>query len=315
MKIGFIGAGKVGFSLGKYFTENGISVSGYYSRNPRSSAEAAQFTQTKSYDTIADILQDSDTLFITTSDHAIATIWDQMKNLNVKNKNICHCSGSISSTVFFNGEKLGAHIYSIHPLYAVNDKYTSWKNLSDAHFTVEGSNSAIDDILEIFQKTGNKVTIISAENKPLYHCAAATASNLAIAVFKSAVDMLGECGFTKNDATQALLPLYAGNCKNMETAIKNGQPLETALTGPIERGDVETVKKHLVALAACHSSSDGTADETACHSSSDGAADETACRENPMVTLYKILSDQLVELGKAKDPQKDYSPIEEVLQR
>ena len=300
MEIGFIGAGKVGFSLGKYFKENGISVSGYYSRNPRSSAEAAQFTQTKSFNTIAEILQHSDTLFITTSDNAIAQIWDQMKNLNVKNKNICHCSGSISSTVFFNGEKLGAHIYSIHPLYAVNDKYTSWKNLRDAHFTVEGSTASndnttcaenpMDQILQIFQKTGNKTTVITADHKPLYHCAAATASNLVIAVFKTAIDMLTQCGFTEEDATQALLPLFAGNCQNIQTAIQNGQPLNTALTGPIERNDVATVQKHLDALASGQDSSQN-------------------------VTLYKILSHKLVELGQAKDPQKDYSVIEEVLQR
>ena len=306
MKIGFIGAGKVGFSLGKYFKEKGISVSGYYSRNQRSSAEAAKFTQTKSYDTIADVLQNSDTVFVTTSDSAIAEIWDQMKNLNVKNKNICHCSGSISSTVFFNGEKLGAHIYSIHPLYAINDKFNSWKNLSEAHFTIEGTNTPkenlenpMDQILQIFQKTGNKTTIISKDHKALYHCAAATASNLAIAVFKTAVDMLTACGFTEADATVALLPLYSGNCSNMETAIKNGQPLEAALTGPIERGDVATVKKHIDALANCQSSPTG----------------ENACQENPMVTLYKILSEKLVELGRAKDPEKDYSNIEEVLQR
>ena len=286
MKIGFIGAGKVGFSLGKYFKENGLDISGYYSRNPNSSAEAAQFTQTKSYDTIAEILKASDTLFITTSDAAIATIWDQMKNLNVKNKNICHCSGSISSTVFFNGEKLGAHIYSIHPLYAVSDKYNSWKTLKEAHFTIEGSKD-MADILQIFQKTGNKTTVISAKEKPLYHCAAATASNLAIAVFKTAADMLEKCGFTNKDAILALLPLYTGNSGNMERALRNGQPLESALTGPIERGDLETVKKHLAAL-----------------------------ENNPdQVTLYKLLSQQLVALGHAKDPEKDYSKIEEVLQR
>ena len=44
MKIGFIGAGKVGFSLGKYFAEKGMELSGYYSKNPASSKAAAEFT-------------------------------------------------------------------------------------------------------------------------------------------------------------------------------------------------------------------------------------------------------------------------------
>ena len=47
MKIGFVGAGKVGFSLGKYMTEHGVSVSGYYSKNIDSAREASEFTDTK----------------------------------------------------------------------------------------------------------------------------------------------------------------------------------------------------------------------------------------------------------------------------
>ena len=50
MKIGFIGAGKVGFSLGRYFMERNVCVSGYYSRNLNSSKEAAAFTKTKYYE-------------------------------------------------------------------------------------------------------------------------------------------------------------------------------------------------------------------------------------------------------------------------
>ena len=286
MNIGFIGAGKVGFSLGKYFKEKGISVSGYYSRSRRSSAEAANFTNTKSYDTIKDILEDSDAIFVTTTDGAISQIWDQMRNLNVKNKLICHCSGSITSTVFFNGENLGAHIYSIHPLYAVSDKYNSWQGLAKAHFTVEGSNSALDTILELFAQTGNPVTVISKDSKELYHCAAAVASNLATGLFKTAIDMLKACGFAETDATDALLPLFVGNSLNIQRAVENGQPLYSTLTGPIERNDVETVKKHLAAIPT-----------------------------EKDKELYKILSQQLVVLGKIKDSVKDYSEIEEVLSR
>ena len=52
MKIGFIGAGKVGFSFGKYFTINNIPVSGYYSRNIDTAIEAANFTNTNYFKSI-----------------------------------------------------------------------------------------------------------------------------------------------------------------------------------------------------------------------------------------------------------------------
>ena len=49
MKTGFIGAGKVGFTLGKFFAENNIQVTGYYSRRRESAKEAAAFTGTTVY--------------------------------------------------------------------------------------------------------------------------------------------------------------------------------------------------------------------------------------------------------------------------
>ena len=101
MRAGFIGAGKVGFSLGKYLAEGGISLSGYYSRSPASAKDAAAFTGSRYYETLADIVNDSDTLFITVPDGCISEIWDDMRSLPIEDKNICHCSGSIPSTVFF----------------------------------------------------------------------------------------------------------------------------------------------------------------------------------------------------------------------
>lgn len=297
MNIGFIGAGKVGFSLGKYFKEAGISVSGYYSHSSQSSAEAAAFTQTKSYNTISEILDVSDALFVTTSDGAIGQIWDQMKNLNVKNKMICHCSGSITSTVFFNGENLGASIFSIHPLYAISDKYTSWKGLKNAHFTVEGSSLSIEKILNIFKQTNNPVTIISKENKALYHCAATTASNLAVGLFKTAVDMLKLCNFTEEEAIVSLFSLFASNTENMANTIACKEPLYQALTGPIERNDIETVNKHLAALDCLEHNTVSVSDEG-----------------KELLMVYKILSQKLLDLATAKDPSKDYSTLKEVLQ-
>ena len=116
MRAGFIGAGKVGFSLGRYLAEGGVTVTGYYSRNSRSAREAAEFTGTDHYEDLGAITADSDTLFITVPDGAIAGVWDRLRDMPIKDKNICHCSGSISSTVFFDAEDKGACAYSVHPL-------------------------------------------------------------------------------------------------------------------------------------------------------------------------------------------------------
>ena len=136
MKIGFIGAGKVGFSLGKYLqnnsNQNNVEIVGYFSKSLKSAKSAADFTNTKLYTNLEYILKDSDTLFLTVPDGSISQIWDYMRNLDIRNKNICHCSGSISSTAFFDAQNKGAYAYSIHPLCAINDRYEAYKNLANA---------------------------------------------------------------------------------------------------------------------------------------------------------------------------------------
>ena len=279
MKAGFIGAGKVGFSLGKYLVSNGVAVTGYYSKSLKSAEEAADFTKTKTYNSIASILKDSDTIFVTVPDGIIKEIWDYMRNLDVKNKNICHCSGSMSSAVFFDAEKLGAGAYSIHPLYAVNDRYNSWKKLSDAYFAIEGSGGGLKEIKGVFEKAGNKVIIMENDKKCLYHCGAVVVSNLVIGLLSIGVDMLRECGFSKKDAEQALMPLFAGNADSIQAT-----DMVTALTGPVERNDVLTVKDHINTL-----------------------------KNKDELMVYLLLSEKITEIAKMKHSQRDYTEMLEVI--
>ena len=76
MKIGIIGAGKVGFTLGKYLSIKDVHITGYYSRNAEHALEAAQFTGTTYFENMRELVDASDTLFITTSDGAIGEVWD-----------------------------------------------------------------------------------------------------------------------------------------------------------------------------------------------------------------------------------------------
>lgn len=281
MKAGFIGAGKVGFSLGKYLKERGTELTGYYSRSNRSAIEAAEFTDTKSYENLADIVNDSDTLFITVPDGAIGTVWEELRNLPIKDKNICHCSGSISSTVFFDAEEKGASAYSIHPIYAINDKKKSYKELEKAYFSMEGSDNHLKQMKELFQSFGNKVIVISKDKKSLYHCAAVTVSNHIAALADLGISMLIECGFQREEAKEALAPLLEGNARSVAMLGP-----EKALTGPVERGDTLTVEGHLRALKDV------------------GEKQEL---------IYRLLSDRLIEIAHKKHPDRDYEPLEQII--
>ena len=280
MNIGFIGAGKVGFSLGKYLTERGVCVTGYYSRSPQSSLEAAEFTRSGQYPDIAGLVRESEMIFLTVPDGAISRVWDQVKRLPIQNKMILHCSGFLSSAVFSDIGCTHAFGYSIHPLLAVNDRYTSWEKLSSAFFTIEGAAEHMDFLRQMFESFGNRVEVISAEHKTLYHASAAMASNLYVGLAELCEELLLSCGFSAENAHRALAPLILGNAQN----IADVGPV-AALTGPIERNDADTVAAHL------------------------------DCLPEESREIYRILSGQVLKAAKQKHPERDYGRLEGELRK
>ena len=275
MNIGFIGAGKVGFSMGKYLTERRETVTGYYSRSPDTAQEAAEFTDSRQYLSMKALAEDSDTLFLTVPDGAIASVWEQLKMLPIQNKLIIHCSGALSSAVFSDIGRCHAYGYSIHPLLAVNDKYNSYRDLSGALFVMEGSEEHLAELKAVFEGFGNTVETIRSADKVRYHAAAAMASNLYVGLVSLCEDLLCDCGFSAENAHMALAPLIRGNTENI---VKYGA--EKALTGPVERNDIATVRKHLAELSG-------------------------ESRE-----VYRIFSGQVLEVAEKKHPEQDYSIME-----
>ncbi|MBE6052253.1 MAG: DUF2520 domain-containing protein [Clostridium sp.] len=277
MKIGFVGAGKVGFSLGKYFVNKDLTVIGYYSRNLESSKDAAEFTSSRYFSSIKDLLKECDTIFITTVDDAVKDVWNDIQMWSIKNKIICHCSGSLSSKVFSNIDSYDSYGYSIHPMFAFSDKYNSYKKLNEAFFTIEGSKEKLNKIVDLLNILGNEFKIISSEDKVKYHAASVFVSNHVLALMKEGVKLLIDCGFQEEEAIKALYPLMLNNVKNIKLGFIN------SLTGPLERGDELTVKKHL------------------------------ECLECDEKELYKILSRKLLEIAKTKNMNRDYKKIEDMI--
>ena len=220
-------------------------------------------------------------------DGAIGEIWDDMRNLPIKNKNICHCSGSIPSTVFFDAENRGAYRYSIHPLYAISSKATSYLDLGKACFTIEGSDAHLAELKALFSEMGNTVVAISPDSKALYHAAAVMVSNQIVALADMGTALLVKCGFSEAAAAEALSPLLLGNAQSVaEKGAVN------ALTGPIERGDAQTVSKHLQEIRKF-------------------AAESTVGQD--ILTAYTALSKQLIRIAQQKHPHKDYKHLEKEL--
>lgn len=280
MRTGIIGAGKVGCSLGKYFRLNGLEVTGYYDADENLAKEAADFTETTLIKDLESIVKESDTLFLTVPDDLITIVWNQIKDMSLEGKFICHCSGALSAGDAFPGiDKCGAFGYSVHPLFAVSDKYNSYKELSHAYFVIEGDEKHREEIAGIFKNLGNSVRYIAAKDKVKYHCAAAVCSNHVVALIQESLDLMQECGFDEESALKALTPIMFGN---MQHIVERGTV--NSLTGPVERADVKTVEKHL------------------------------NCLNKDQQTIYRLLSEILVSIGEKKNPGRDYGKLKDILE-
>ncbi|MCI9530793.1 MAG: DUF2520 domain-containing protein [Lachnospiraceae bacterium] len=298
MQIGIIGAGKVGTTLGKYVALHGGNVSGYYSRTGQSAQEAAQFTGTKYFQSLGTLAEASDTLFITTTDGEIPKVWDCIAAKDVQGKVICHFSGSLSSDVFSNWEETGAFACSVHPIYAFSDKFTAYLNLKDAVFSVEGSREALDRMQGLFCLLPNPIVEIPTGQKAKYHAATSIASNFVVGMVSMAVGLLEEAGIPGQAAYGMLKPLVENNVASIfaePAAAAEGkaaggrqkayQGCQQALTGPIERGDLQTVQKHL----------------------------QSFC-DPKWERAYQAVGMLVAELAEQKHPGRDYGDIKKLLE-
>lgn len=278
IKIGFVGAGKVGYTLGKYMTEHDVHVSGYYSKSEESAKGASEFTNTRHFKNLEEILASSDALFLTVPDGAIEDVWKSLKQYSLTDKLICHCSGAMTSAVFSGSSQMGAFGYSIHPLFAIHDRLQSCQEISQAYFTIEGSAEYLGFWKHFFEKMGNPVCLIEQDNKVLYHSAAVFASNLVTGLFDMGVRILMECGFDRKSGEEALAPLFLYNCQNIV-----GVGVENALTGPMERADEQTILHHLNVLS------------------------------EEQREIYVPLTKVLADIAKRKNPDRSYDKILKIL--
>jgi predicted short-subunit dehydrogenase-like oxidoreductase (DUF2520 family) len=155
-----------------------------------------------------------------------------------------HLSGALSTDVLAPLHAAGYAVGSLHPLQAVADRWQAGERLEGAAFALAGDPAAIAAGRRIASALGGLAFVVPPHLRPLYHAAAVMASNYMLALLAAAIRLLGQAGVGEDDAFRALLPLVRGTLDNIEQL-----GLPAALTGPIARGDVDTVRLHLARLS------------------------------------------------------------------
>lgn len=162
MQIGFIGAGKVGVSLGKYFKEKGRNVGGYYSLTRASAAWAAEFTQTTCYKSLEEIISSCGMILFTVPDSAIAEVWQQAKPY-VSGKVIGHCSGLYSSDIFSDWDSMNVMLFRTSSC-CNSSKENAWRELPH-NVTLEGDSSYVKNLETFFHSMGNRTVSFPKKTK------------------------------------------------------------------------------------------------------------------------------------------------------
>ncbi len=155
-----------------------------------------------------------------------------------------HLSGALSTDVLAPLHARGYSTGSLHPLQSIADPWTAGDRLVGSGFAVAGEPAAIGAARRLVLSLGGRPLVIPPMFRPLYHAAATLASNAVVALLAASVRMLGEAGISEDDAVHSLVPLMRGTLDNLEQLGP-----AAALTGPIARGDADTVRLHLSRLS------------------------------------------------------------------
>lgn len=244
MTISFIGAGKVGTSLGLYFKNKQINVLGYYSRSFESAKKANQLTGSRAFKDLSQALE-ADIVMITTNDDAISQVANTISSLanTYTDKVFAHTSGALTSSALEALQTDQSHVVSLHPVQAFTAICSSVAQLKNTVFSIEGDPKAIPIIEALLTQCGNRFFILDQDQKPLYHASACVLSNYLVTLLSYGFSMLDHIGLPQDLAAQSFFPLIEATLAN----VKAFGPSE-ALTGPIARGDLGTIQAHLGAF-------------------------------------------------------------------
>ena len=238
--IGIVGPGRAGTGLGLALLSAGYDVR-LHGRTARQLPAPLE----SSWGATPPWLDEVDVVILAVPDDALAEVaraLDATGSVGERHT-VLHLSGVLGAGVLGPLRSSGAAVGSLHPLQSLSDPMSAPERLRGAAAAIEGETRAMGVAAELARAVGLIPVGVPSRAKPLYHAAAVFASNYLVAVAATARRLLVTAGVPEDDAWRLLVPLIRGTVENM---ILQGP--EEALTGPVARGDVETIRRHLHAL-------------------------------------------------------------------
>jgi predicted short-subunit dehydrogenase-like oxidoreductase (DUF2520 family) len=184
----------------------------------------------------------ADVVWFCVPDGEIARAADSFSPLKWKGKYAFHSSGVLSSDALTSLRREGAHVASVHPLMTFVKG--SVPELLGVPFAVEGDASAVRVARTIVRNLGGKTVAIRKQDKVAYHAFATMICPLLVSLLAVSEKAAALAGMSSAESRRRMLPIIRQTLRNYEKAGPAG-----AFSGPIVRGDVETIRAHMKVLA------------------------------------------------------------------
>lgn len=245
-RVAIIGAGKVGSAIAILLHRKGYVIAAVASRSKAHAEALASRVGSRVAEGPSECAASGDVIFITTPDREVARVTEEIARRGGfrQGQVVAHTSGYLSSQELSAAREAGASVASMHPLQSFADVDMAISALPGSLMAIEGDEEALPVVKSIALELGTRPFVIQAGSKPLYHAAAAIASNYLVSLIHLSIELLGKLGLSEREALEGLGPLIEGTLRNV---LELG-PVR-ALTGPIARGDAGVVRGHIKALS------------------------------------------------------------------
>lgn len=245
--VSIVGTGNLAQALGPALKDAGYIVDAVVSRSnarSRKRAEALAVALRSTPVTLDYFRPKSEIIWLLHTDDALSVTAQQLaQHGNWKSKVVLHSSGALSSEVLAPLRRAGASTASLHPMMTFVPGGAGI-DISKVPFAVEGDRGGIAAAKEIVRRLGAQVFEIRKEAKVLYHALGSFSSPMVVATLVTAERIGKAAGLSLKEVRKIMTPILLQTTVNY---LQRGPAL--AFSGPIKRGDLNTVRRHLQELA------------------------------------------------------------------
>ena len=245
VSVAIVGAGGLGTALAERLAGAGHRIAEIVIRNERSSVGTAKRLAKRVDAQLATLHSaelTADLVWFCVPDSEISTAPESLFGHNWKGKIAVHSSGVLSSDVLAVLRRKGAHIASVHPLMTF--VRGSVPQLQGVPFAIEGDRVALSIVRRVIRDLGGESVPIRKVDKIPYHAFATMVCPLLVSLFAAAEQTAVVAGMSATEARRRMMPILRQTVANYEKLGPAG-----AFSGPVVRGDVQTVREHLQVLA------------------------------------------------------------------